>query len=285
MPSHSFKDSKTLGHFFEPLYLQAKLPNKWKIHPVFHIDLLTKYREMEIHGENYSPPPPNIVDGEEEQEVEKVVNKRVTKKGAVQYLVKWKCFLEVENEWLSCKNMHADTAIANYEQQIRKTYKDQEIQVGRTITSMLSSDAENPHTHPLRRISSSASNMSSPPLPQPLELHGRADHPGTTLGGGGGICLPTPCPPMGEEQSTPPDPITVVLGRTHATTHTQRGMATPGIPPLHRTTIKTMATDLTPAEIRAQVKQVFHQAAEANQQVGGGTEQPTNPTPNAAGGG
>jgi len=41
---------------------RLKLLNKWKIHPVFHIDLLTKYREMEIHGKNYSPPPPDIVD-------------------------------------------------------------------------------------------------------------------------------------------------------------------------------------------------------------------------------
>ncbi len=78
--------------------------------------------------------------------------------------------------------MHADNAIANYEQQVRKTYKDQKIRVGRIITPMSSSDAENPHTHPLRRVLSCASDMQSSPLPQPLELCGRTDLAGTTLG-------------------------------------------------------------------------------------------------------
>jgi len=51
--------------------------------------------------------------------VEKVVNKRATKNGTVQYLVKWKGFPEAENEWLSYKFMHIDKAIAEYKQQGR----------------------------------------------------------------------------------------------------------------------------------------------------------------------
>ncbi len=137
---------------------KIKLPNKWKIHPVFHIDLLTKYQETKIHGENYSPPPPDIVDGEEEQEVEEVVNKRITKRGAVQYLVKWKGFPEAENEWLSKQKMHADQAIAKYEQRTRETYKRQGVQA-RKITTSMSSD-ETSHSHPLGGVQSSTGNLS-----------------------------------------------------------------------------------------------------------------------------
>jgi hypothetical protein len=45
-----------------------------RIHPVFHIDLLMRYYEMEAHRPNYERPPPNIIDGEPEWEVEKIIN-------------------------------------------------------------------------------------------------------------------------------------------------------------------------------------------------------------------
>ena len=37
-----------------PIDYQLMLPEQWKIHDVFHIDLLTPYREMEFHGPNYN---------------------------------------------------------------------------------------------------------------------------------------------------------------------------------------------------------------------------------------
>ena len=45
------------------------LPPSMKIHPVFHVDLLTHYRETEAHGPNYERPPPDIINGELEWEV------------------------------------------------------------------------------------------------------------------------------------------------------------------------------------------------------------------------
>ena len=36
-----------------PIDYQLTLPEQWKIHDVFHVDLLTPYREMEFHGANY----------------------------------------------------------------------------------------------------------------------------------------------------------------------------------------------------------------------------------------
>ena len=45
-----------------------------KIHPVFHVDLLSWYKETEAHGPKYEKLPPDIVDGEPEWEVEKIIN-------------------------------------------------------------------------------------------------------------------------------------------------------------------------------------------------------------------
>ena len=45
-----------------------------KIHLVFHVDLLTHYRETMAYGPNYERPPPDIIDGEPEWEVEKIIN-------------------------------------------------------------------------------------------------------------------------------------------------------------------------------------------------------------------
>ena len=33
---------------------QLTLPEQWKIHDVFHVDLLTPYRETGFHGPNYA---------------------------------------------------------------------------------------------------------------------------------------------------------------------------------------------------------------------------------------
>ena len=37
-----------------PIDYQLTLPEQWKIHDVFHVDLLTPYWEMEFHGANYA---------------------------------------------------------------------------------------------------------------------------------------------------------------------------------------------------------------------------------------
>ena len=53
---------------------RLKLPTTMKIHLVFHMDLLTQYRETDAYGPNYKRPPPEIIEGEPEWEVEKIIN-------------------------------------------------------------------------------------------------------------------------------------------------------------------------------------------------------------------
>ena len=55
---------------------RLELPVQWSIHPVFHIDLLTPYHETSLHGANYQRPPPDLIKGEEEYKVEKILSSR-----------------------------------------------------------------------------------------------------------------------------------------------------------------------------------------------------------------
>jgi hypothetical protein len=92
-----------------------ELPTQWSIHPVFHIDLLTPYHEMLIHGANYQRPPPDLVEGEEEYEVETVLASRCFGCGKkLQYLVKWKGYPDSDNQWINKEDIFTDDAIREF---------------------------------------------------------------------------------------------------------------------------------------------------------------------------
>ena len=59
-----------------PLTYQLKLPPTWKIHNVFHAVLLQQYNETETYGNNFSRPPPELLEGEEVYEVEDILKHR-----------------------------------------------------------------------------------------------------------------------------------------------------------------------------------------------------------------
>ena len=83
-----------------PVTYRIKLPKSLHIHNVFHVDLLIPFHETKEHGTNYTQPPPELIDGEEEYEVEEIINDRFTKRGRQstrQYLVKWKGYPVSEN--------------------------------------------------------------------------------------------------------------------------------------------------------------------------------------------
>ena len=73
----------------------------WKIHDVFHVDLLTPYSKMGFHGPNFKQPPPDFINNIEEYEVEQVLDSwRYGHRCKVQYLVKWKDTLTwITNGW------------------------------------------------------------------------------------------------------------------------------------------------------------------------------------------
>ena len=55
---------------------QLDLPAQWRIHLVFHASLLLPYKETEQHGPNFIRPPPDIIEGEEQYEVEAICDHR-----------------------------------------------------------------------------------------------------------------------------------------------------------------------------------------------------------------
>ena len=99
-----------------PIDYQLTLPEQWKIHDVFHVDLLTPYRETEFHSTNYNRPPPNLVGEEEQYEVEQVLDEHIYGRWKKkQYLVKWKGYPDSDNQWLDAKDMeNAQELIAEF---------------------------------------------------------------------------------------------------------------------------------------------------------------------------
>ena len=104
-----------IGKVLSPITYQLILPPQWKIHDIFHADLLTPYRETELHRPNFTKPPPDLIDGEEEYEVEEILqSQKFGRQRKVQYLIKWKGYLDSENQWVNWDDMHADEALADF---------------------------------------------------------------------------------------------------------------------------------------------------------------------------
>jgi len=57
-----------------PITYHLKLLNQWRIHDVFHASLLSPYHETETHGPNFTKPPPDLVEGKEEYEIEEIMS-------------------------------------------------------------------------------------------------------------------------------------------------------------------------------------------------------------------
>jgi hypothetical protein len=98
-----------------PVAYKLKLPIAWTIHDVFHASLLRPYKETEQKGTNYTRPPPDLVQGEAEYEVESIINHRHQgRHRALQYLLKWKGYPDADNTWEPADQVHAPELIKQY---------------------------------------------------------------------------------------------------------------------------------------------------------------------------
>jgi hypothetical protein len=136
---------------------RLELPTQWSIHPVFHIDLLTPYRETTMHGPNFTRPTPELIDGEEEYSVEKILDsRRFGRRRRLQYLVKWEGYPDSDNMWVDKDDVFAEDKVREF----KASNPEAETHIRTSIV------AKSPHpsplqllyTHALRYMSSDGNN-------------------------------------------------------------------------------------------------------------------------------
>jgi hypothetical protein len=107
-----------------PVAYQLRLPVAWGIHDVSHMSLLSPYRKTTAHSPNFSQPPPELIDGEEEYQVECIMGHQKTERGKkLQYLVKWIGYPDSDNTWELVEQIHAPDLIRDYQKQHQLSIK------------------------------------------------------------------------------------------------------------------------------------------------------------------
>jgi transposase InsO family protein len=97
-------------------------PSLSRIHNVFHSSQLKPYYMDDgqyVGRPRISRPPPDIIGGEEEWEVERILDhrtRRVNRRIVVEYLVKWRGYPDSDNSWEPASNVHADDLVREYQQ-------------------------------------------------------------------------------------------------------------------------------------------------------------------------
>ena len=100
-----------------PVAFRLQLPPMWKIHDVFHASLLSPYSETPAHSPNFSRPPPDLIGGEEEYEVESIkAHRYFGRNKRLQFLIWWKGYPESDNTWEPADSIHAPDLVKEYKQ-------------------------------------------------------------------------------------------------------------------------------------------------------------------------
>ena len=134
---------------------RIELPAGLNINPVIHVDRLSPWRDNGLTQP--APPPPDIVDGEEEYEVEEILDSRIYRK-KLQYLVKWKGYGHGENTWEPAANFdHASEVVEDF----HKKYPTARRRLDATLSASLQAHA--------------------PPALKQAEYPWDPDHPKSTL--------------------------------------------------------------------------------------------------------
>jgi Chromo (CHRromatin Organisation MOdifier) domain len=91
---------------------------------MFHTFLLSPYKETEANGQAFMKPAPDVIEGEEEYEVEQVLDSRRKGhgKGRLEYFLKWEGYPHAHNTWEPADQVHADDLVEElHKQNLTKT--------------------------------------------------------------------------------------------------------------------------------------------------------------------
>jgi len=103
--------------------VELELPSTVKIHPVVNVSRIRRYIGQ-VEGQKKEQPLPVIIEGEEEWEVERILNKRRVR-GKDKYLVRWKGFTAESDTWEGRENLkNAKEAIEEFEKEYQRDRED-----------------------------------------------------------------------------------------------------------------------------------------------------------------
>jgi len=98
-----------------PVAYQLALPLTWKIHNTFHASLLSPYHETTAYGPNFSQPPPDLINDEEQYEVEQICNHwYFGRNRTLQYLIHWKGYPNSDDTWEPAADTYAPDLVKAY---------------------------------------------------------------------------------------------------------------------------------------------------------------------------
>ncbi|XP_031758562.1 uncharacterized protein LOC108647661 [Xenopus tropicalis] len=98
-----------------PVSFKLLLPRTLRIHPVFHAAPLKRFVPSQFPGRGPLLPDPVVISDHDEYEVESIVDSK-SRRGEVQYLIKWKGFGPEENSWEPASNVNAPKLVRAFHQ-------------------------------------------------------------------------------------------------------------------------------------------------------------------------
>ena len=103
--------------------VELELPNTIKIHLVVNVSRIQKY-VGQVEGQKKEQPAPVIIEGEEEWEVKRILNKQQIQ-GKDKYLVWWKRFMAESDTWEERENLeNAKEAVKEFEKEYWQDIED-----------------------------------------------------------------------------------------------------------------------------------------------------------------
>jgi len=103
--------------------IELELPKSIKIHPVVNVSRVQLYKSQ-VKEQKKTLPKPVIIKGEEEFEMEKILNKRMVR-GKEKFLVRWKGYTVEEDTWENRENLgNAKELVEEFKREYREEVKE-----------------------------------------------------------------------------------------------------------------------------------------------------------------
>ncbi|CAI7875846.1 unnamed protein product [Closterium sp. NIES-54] len=85
-----------------PVTFRLRLPDTWKLHNAFHVQLPKPYKDpnQQFQGRQLPPPPPVLIQDEPEYEIERVLTHRCRGGKTLEFLLRWKGYDPTEDSWV-----------------------------------------------------------------------------------------------------------------------------------------------------------------------------------------